>query len=169
MPGPKPPEVHLSEEARQGLEKLVKRHSTRQQIAVRGRIILAAADGKNNAQIGKEQGIAVETARLWRNRWLALQPISLADLSIEERLEDLPRPGAPARITVDQVCQIVAVACEEPEESDRPISHWTNREIADEIMKRGIVDQISPRHAARLLKRRRSQTTPGALLADASP
>jgi len=153
MPGPKPPEVHLADEARQGLEKLVNRHNTRQQIAVRGRIILAAADGKNNAQIANEQGLAVETARLWRNRWLALEPIPLADLSIEERLEDLPRPGTPARITADQVCQIVAMACEEPEDSGRPISHWTNREIADEIMKRGLVDQISPRHAARLLKR----------------
>jgi transposase len=153
MPGPKPPEVHLADEARQGLEKLVKRHSAQQQIALRGRIILAAADGTNNAQVARELGIGVETARLWRNRWLALEPIPLADLSIEERLEDLPRPGAPARITADQVCQIVAMACEEPEESGRPISHWTNREIADEIKKRGIVDQISPRHAARLLKR----------------
>ncbi len=153
MPGPKPPEVNLSDEAREGLEKLVRRHSTRQQIALRGRIILVAASGKNNAQVAREVGIAVETARLWRNRWLALQPISLADLSIEERLEDLARPGAPARITADQVCQIVAMACEEPQESGRPISHWTNREIADEITKRGIVDQISPRHAARLLKR----------------
>jgi putative transposase len=168
MPGPKPAEVHLSDEARQGLGKLVKRHNTRQQIAVRGRIILAAADGKNNAQIGREQGIAVETARLWRNRWLALEPIPLADLSIEERLEDLPRPGAPARITADQVCQIVAMACEKPEDSTRPISHWTNREIADEIMKRGLVEQISPRHAARLLKRSRSQTSSSALLADTS-
>jgi len=153
MPGPKPPEVHLADEARQGLEKLVKRHSAQQQIALRGRIILAAADGKSNAPVARELGIGVETARLWRNRWLALEPIPLADLSIEERLEDLPRPGAPARITADQMCQIVAMACEEPEKSGRPISHWTNREIADEIKKRGIVDQISPRHAARLLKR----------------
>jgi len=153
MPGPKPPEVHLTDEARQGLEKLVKRHSAQQQIALRGRIILAAAEGKSNAPVARGLGIGVETARLWRNRWLALEPIPLADLSIEERLEDLARPGAPARITADQVCQIVAMACEEPEESGRPISHWTNREIADEIKKRGIVDQISPRHAARLLKR----------------
>jgi hypothetical protein len=169
MPGPKPPEVDLSEEARRDLEKLVNRHSTRQQIAVRGRIILTAAEGKNNLQVARGLGIAVETARLWRNRWLALEPIPLADLSSEERLEDLPRPGAPVRITADQVCQIVTMACEEPQESGRPISHWANREIADEIMKRGIVDQISPRHAARLLKRSRSQTTPGASMADTSP
>ena len=153
LPGPKPPEVHLADEARQGLEKLVKRHSAQQQVALRGRSILAAADGKNNAPVARELGIGLETARLWRNRWLALEPIPLTDLSFKECLEDLPRPGAPARITADQVCQIVAMACEEPEESGRPISHWTNREIADEIKKRGIVDQISPRHAARILKR----------------
>jgi transposase len=153
MPGPKPPAVHLSERERQGLEKLVRRHNTRQQIALRGRIVLAAADGAGNSQIAREFGITVDTARLWRNRWLTLQPIALQDLSAEERLEDLPRPGAPARITADQRCQIEAMACEDPEDSGRPISHWTNREIAAEIMKRGIVDRISPRHAARLLKR----------------
>ena len=152
MPGPKPPEIHLTDEERQGLEKLVNRHKTSQQIALRARIVLAAADGKNNAQIAGELDIGVTTARRWRNRWLVLQPIPSTDLSIGERLEDLPRSGAPARITADQVCRITALACETPEGSERPISHWTNREIADEIMKRGIVDRISPRHAARLLK-----------------
>jgi putative transposase len=169
MPGPKPPAIHLSDEERQGLEKLVNKHKVSQQIAVRGRIVLAAADGKGNAQIAREQSMAVDTARLWRNRWLTLQPIPLSELSIEERLEDLPRPGVPPRITADQVCQIVAMACEDPQDSSRPISHWTHREIADEIIKRNIVDTISPRHAARLLKRGRSQTTPGALLADSGP
>jgi len=91
--------------------------------------------------------------RQWRQRWVDLQPIALSDLSIEERLEELPRPGRPARITADQVCHIQQLACEKPEESGRPISHWTNREVADEVMKRGIVAQISPRHAARLLKK----------------
>jgi len=154
MRGPKPPAVKLSDKERQGLEQLVRRHSTPQQTALRGRIVLAAAEGKNNAQVAREFGITVETARHWRDRWLALQPISLDDLTVAERLEDLPRPGAPARITADQRCQIEAMACEEPQDSSRPISHWTSREIADEVMRRGIVDSISPRHAARLLKRR---------------
>ena len=167
MPGPKPLEIKLTDEERQGLEKLVRRHNTPQQVALRGRIVLAAADGKNNAQIAQEFGINVETPRLWRNRWLILSPISLIDLSIEERLEDLPRPGAPVQITADQRCQIEAMACEDPEDSERPISHWTGREIADEIMKRGILDQISPRHAARLLKRQRSQTPSDTVLVDA--
>jgi len=168
MPGPKPPEVKLTDEERQGLEKLVRRHNTPQQIALRGRIILAASDGKNNSQIARDLSITVRTVRHWRDRWLTLQPITLDDLSVKERLEDLPRPGAPPRITADQRCRIEAMACEAPEESGRSISHWTNREIADEIMKQGIVDQISARHAGRLLKRCRTQTPPGALLVDSS-
>lgn len=166
MRGPKPPAVNFTDEERQGLEHLVRRHSTPQQLALRGRIVLAAADGKNNAQIAREFDITVDTARQWRDRWLTLQPISLDDLTVAERLEDLPRPGTPARITADQRCQIEAMACEKPEDSGRPISQWTSREIADEVMKRGIVDSISPRHAARLLKRCRSQTSSGALLVD---
>jgi putative transposase len=166
MPGPKPPEIKLTDEERRALEKLVRRHNTRQQIALRGRIVLAAADGRNNAQIARELGTNVETPRLWRNRWLTLSPITLDDLSVEERLEDLPRPGAPQQITADQRCRIEAMACEDPEDSERPISHWSAREIADEIMKRGILDQISPRHAARLLKRQRSQAPSDTVLVD---
>lgn len=153
MPGPKATEIKLTDEERQALETLTRRHNTRQQIALRARIILAAADGKSNAQIAREVGTNVETPRLWRNRWETLSPIALDDLSVEERLEDLPRPGAPSQITATQRCQIEAMACEDPEDSGRPISHWTAREIADEIMKRDILDTISPRHAARLLKR----------------
>jgi putative transposase len=169
MPNPKPIPVKLTDAERQGLRKLVKRHTVGQQVALRGRIVLAADEGKNNTQIAKEQGTTLSTVRLWRQRWVDLQPISLDDLSVEERLQDLPRPGAPLRITADQVCQITALACEEPEESERPISHWTAREIADEIIGRGIVDRISPRHAARLLKRGRSQTASVPLLVDSGP
>jgi transposase len=75
-------------------------------------------------------------------------------LSLEDRLQDEPRPGAPSRITTDQRCRIESLACELPEDSERPITEWTAREIADEVMKRKIVDSISARHAARLLKRR---------------
>lgn len=156
MPGPKPPPIELTPMEQQALEKLVQRHHVGQQIALRGRIVLAAAEGKNNSEIARALKVTVDTVRLWRGRWRELQPMALADLSVEQRLADLPRPGAPVQITAEQRCQIEALACEQPEGSDRPISHWTGREIADEIMKRGIVKQISARHAGRLLKRSRS-------------
>jgi transposase len=167
MRGPQPPEIKLSEQEREELEKIIKRHSVGQQIALRGRIILAAGAGKNNSQIGRELGVSLDMVRLWRGRWLLLAPIKLTDMSIEERLEDLPRPGAPARITADQRCQIEQLACEPPEDSERPISHWTGREIADEIKKRRIVAHISARHASRLLKRGGYQTPSNSVLADA--
>ena len=153
MPIPKAQEVKLSEIERQGLEKLSKRHQIGQQMALRARIVLAAAGGETNERIARENKVSSETVRLWRNRWIKLQDISLDDLSLEDRLQDAPRPGAPAKITADQRCRIEALACEKPEASERPITHWTAREIAEEVMKRKIVESISPRHAARLLKR----------------
>jgi len=152
MAGPKPPAVNLSEAERQGLEKLVKAHSTPQQIVLRARIILMAGQGLNNEQVGRQLHVGVDMVRYWRQRWLAGQAIPLSELSVEERLHDLPRAGKPSAISADQRCQMAALACEKPEQSQRPISQWTGREIADELMKRGIVAQISPRHAARLLK-----------------
>ena len=169
MPGPKPPPIELTPIEQQELGKLVNRHNVGQQIALRGRIVLAAAEGKNNSEIARELKVTLVTVRTWRGRWRDLQPIPMTELSAEERLEDLPRSGTPARITAEQRCQIEALACEQPEGSERPISHWTGREIADEIMKRGIVEQISARHAERLLKRGRYQTPSDPLLADHRP
>jgi transposase len=154
MPGPKPILIQLSEVERQGLEKLTNKHRTEQQKVIRGKIILLASLGQENTLIARVLKISVDTVRLWRKRWADLKPITLKDLSFEERLEDLPRPGAPTRFTADQICQIERLGCEKPEKLGRPISQWTGREIADELVKRKIVDQISNRHAARLLKKR---------------
>jgi len=167
MSGPKPIPLELSDTEQRALQQLVRRHHVRQQIALRGRIILAAAEGQSNAEIARTMHTTLDTVRLWRKRWVDLQPISLDDLTVEERLEDLPRPGAPARISPEQVCRITALACEKPEDADRPITHWTAREVADEILRRGIVSTISPRHAARLFKRCRPQAAFGALLVNA--
>jgi len=153
MPGPKPIPIELSDKVRQDLEKLVGRHTTGQQKAQRARIILQAAEGKNNADIARELNQSIDMVRLWRRRWHELESLDWGDLSAEERLDDLPRPGAPARLTADQLCQIEQVACEAPEKAGRPISQWTGREIADELVARGIVETISARHAARLLKK----------------
>jgi putative transposase len=144
------------------LERLVRGRSTPQVIALRGRIVLAAADGADNVDIAKQLHVDVVTARRWRRRWLALQAATLEDLPVVERLTDVPRTGRPSRITAEQVCQIIELACEAPEKSGRPISQWTAGEIAKEVMARGIVETISDRHAARLLKRGVSSRTVGA-------
>jgi len=147
--------IKLSLETDQALQKLIKGHTTRQQIAKRARIVELAASGKSDQAIAQEVGVNRHTVRLWRTRWLKWEALPFGELSVEERLEDLPRPGAPARITADQRCQMEALACEAPEKSGRPISQWSAREIAAEVIQQKIVTTISPRHAARLLKRSR--------------
>ncbi len=159
MRGPKPPVVELSPQVRQDLEALLRRRSLPQQLALRARIVLAAADGSNNSQIARSLGLEVDTVRLWRNRWLSYAPIPLSDLSLDERLSDVPCSGRPIQISAEQRCQIVALACEAPKDAARPISQWTGREIADEVVKRGILPKISGRHAARLLKKGTSNRT----------
>ena len=153
MPSPKATEVKLTEEEQQNLETLIGRRNIGQQIALRARIVLFAGQAQTNSAISRRLEVNIKTVRYWRNRWVKGQAISLTDLSAEERLQDMPRPGSPPKITADQRCKIEALACELPENSDRPISQWTAREIADEVMERKIVKTISSRHAARLLKR----------------
>ena len=155
MRGPQPPAIVLSAGERQELETLVRRHTTPQQLALRARIVLAAATAANNSQIVRQLAVGLDMVRRWRARWVALQAVTLEEVPVAERLTYAPRPGKPVRITAEQVCQIVAVACGSPQDSSRPISQWTSRELAAEIIQRGIVPQISGRHAARLLKRGR--------------
>ena len=153
MPGPKPPPVDLTDEERRELEGLVRRHKTGQQVAERARIVLRAADGLNNSEIARELALEPDTVRLWRRRWLSFVGVAVADLGVAARLADAPRSGTPERITPEQVARIVALACAAPSASGRPLSQWSGPELAAEIMRRGIVATISPRHAARLLKR----------------
>jgi putative transposase len=159
MPGPKLPPIEVRGEARAELERLVRRHTTGQQLAERARIILFLADGLNNSEVARAAGVHLDTVRKWRRRWDGARDVPLADLSITARLGDAPRPGTPARITPEQVARIVALACETPDASGRPISQWSTTELAEEVVRRGIVDTISPRHAGRLLKRGISSRT----------
>lgn len=167
MPGPKPPEIVLSSEERAALERLARAHTTGQQLAIRARIVLLAAEGLSTSDVARRLGLDVGTARHWRARWRQYQDVPTDELSVVGRLADAPKPGAPARLAPEQVCQIVALACELPATSGRPISQWSSRELAAEVVSRGITDRLSPRHAARLLKSGRPAAPPRAVLAHA--
>jgi putative transposase len=116
------------------------------------------------------------TVRRWRGRW-AEAAETLAELeeqaedkellaATEHVLSDAYRSGTPATFSAEQVVQIIALACETPTDSGRPVSHWTPRELADEAVKRGIVQSISPQSVARFLKRSDAKATQVSLLAD---
>lgn len=148
MPRLAPTPLQLTETEREQLQQLVNRHSTPQQISIRASIILLADEGQNHRGIAGELNISRDMARVWRNRWLEL---SEKNMSVVERLTDAPRPGGPVTFSLEQILQLFAIACEKPEDYGRPISHWTPRELADEMVKQDIVTSISPRHVGRLM------------------
>jgi len=160
--------IHLSEKEQEELTRLTKRHQSEQQVALSARIILAAAQGASNARIARDLHINVDTVRLWRDRWASWQEGDHEEgkegsVHLIQCLQDAPRPGAVPKFTMERRAQMAAVACEAPAKTGRPISQWTGREIADELKARGIVTQISPRHAARLLKKGASNHTASAI------
>lgn len=152
-------QVILKGREQEDLMQITRRHRSEQHMVLRARIVLAAAQGHANVQIARELQVNVDTVRLWRDRWVGLQGVDRETLSVAERLQDAPRPGAKLKFNQQQRCQIAALACEAPQQADRPISQWSGREIADELVARGIVTEISPRHAARLLKKGASNRT----------
>jgi transposase len=121
----------------------------------RAKIILRADEGVKRLAIAWELGISQEKViTTWIKRWL-----QLSDRPVAERLQDLPRPGAPDHFTPEQLCQIIALSCEEPPANGRPITHWTHEELAAEATKQGIVERISASHVGRLLKKTMSNRT----------
>lgn len=178
MRGPQPPAVRLSDRLRAVLEQIARRQTSPQRLVRRVRMVLGAAAGLNNDQIARHVGSSRGRVRTWRTRWLTAAPrleVAAADGTDErvlaqlvaDALDDAPRPGAPATFTAEQVVQLVAIACEPPPRSDRPTSHWTPREVADEAVKRGIVPTISPRSVERFLGSGPAQAPSEPVLADA--
>lgn len=136
---------------------------TSAQLIERCSIILLSADGVSNAEQGRRLGIDRQRVRRWRTRWAeneerlaAAEREGASDRDLANLLRDLlsdePRSGVPPTFTAEQLTQIIAVACEPPSESGRPVTHWTPKELADEVIKRDIVETISPRHVDRVLK-----------------
>jgi transposase len=161
MAGRKAPVIALHGEQTRQLEGLARAHSTPQQIALRARIILLAEAGLGVTAAAQQLGVWRKTVSAWRRRWLA----SPAGAPVAERLCDAPRPGAPASITPEQVCAIVALACEPPEASGIPITHWSQSALARQAVKRGLIEMISQRSVGRILKRSRPQAAPDARVA----
>lgn len=148
MPRLAPKSLKLEPEEREHLQQLINRHNTPQQLALRARIIMLADEGKNHREIARQLNISRKMARLWRERWLAGQANGV---SAVERLQDEERSGAPGKFELEQILHLFKLACDDPAEYDRPISQWTNRELAEELVKQEIVETISPRHVGRLL------------------
>jgi len=165
MRGPNPPSIELTEDQKEILEQLARGRTQSHGPVTRAKLVLLAAAGKNNQEIAQQLQVQRGMVRSWRGRWLAAAERlaqsrgAVLREQVESVLADAPRSGAPATFTAEQLCRLAALACEEPEASGRAVTHWTSPELAAksmrEMVKRGIVQQISPRSVGRFLKRGR--------------
>jgi putative transposase len=157
------PRVQMTTRQRTCLEQIARRQTSPQRLVRRVKILLALETGVTQCHVMRQMHLNRGTVQMWCRRWCALVP-KLAQMEADEgsdkalttmivgALADHPRAGTPATFTAEQIVQIVAVACEDPADSGRPVSHWTPREVAEEVRKRGIIKTISTRSVGRFLK-----------------
>ena len=159
MPG-KAAKVWITERQQPILIELSKSLTESRLVVQRATIVLRAFAGQLNEQIAVEIGLGPGQVGVWRRRWQAgweeltalecREPRRLRE-AIQEVFRDAPRSGSPGTFTAAQVTQILALACEPPAKSGRPITHWTRKELHAEVLKRGIA-QISESQVGRYLK-----------------
>ena len=139
--------VHVSTKHRRRLEAIVRQRHAPQSLVMRARIILMAGDGVGVRETARMLDMGRATVQRWRKRWRASEGQPFA-----ERLCDAPRPGTPPTFQPEQICQIIALACEPPSESGRPFTPWTHATLATAASEGGIVERISAHSVGRFLR-----------------
>jgi transposase len=160
MPG-KAAKVIITERQQEILDEFRRSRTEPSFLTQRSTVILLAFTGLLNEQIALQVNLERHQVGIWRSRWTeafdhlvrveCLEGIAELRKAIRQLLADAPRLGCPGKFTAEQLAQIFAVACTKPEDSGRPVTHWTHADLADEVRKRGIVESISVRHLGRLL------------------
>jgi len=167
MPWQTAPTIELSEKQKQVLtEYAVGTHSP-MHLRTRSQIILRASNGLSNNSIEREMGLDPTTVKRWRDRYSdsyeelkrieTETPLKIRGAIIKV-LSDEQRPGGPSKFTDEQVAAIMAMACEDPAKFELPFSHWTPKLLQIEVIKLGVVENISVRQIGRFLKRERFKT-----------
>jgi len=143
--------IILSAHEKKQLITLSKKLNAPYRSVMRAKLILMSASGIAHKKIADKFDIEPKIVTKWVKRWIDTGAIEGID--VETRLVDLERTGKPFIFTPEQKCKIIAIACEKPEVYSRPITHWTNKELADEVIKQGIVDNISVTHIGYILRK----------------
>jgi transposase len=121
MPNPRAVEVVLSDVEREQLEAWTRRRKSAQALALRSRIVLAAAEGLKNTEIAERLGVTRPMVTKWRSRFAT------------DRLDGLidePRPGRPRTVTD---AQVEAVIVKTLESTPKDATHWSTRSMAAEV------------------------------------
>ncbi len=121
MPSPVADAIELSVAEREQLDAWTRCRSSAQAVALRSRIVLAAAEGLKNTEIAERVGVTRPVVTKWRNRFA------------EDRLEGLldePRPGRPRTVTDAQVEEVIVKTLET---TPKDATHWSTRSMASEV------------------------------------
>jgi transposase len=155
--------VVISERQQGVLRKMSTATTVAKRLVQRATIILLAFAGMDNQNIAQQVGLERHQIGVWRRRWQQAfnnlvriecteDAPAILRHAIEALLADEPRPGSPGKFTAEQITLLFALACEPPEKSGLPITHWTGAELAAEACKRGIFESISVSQVNRLLR-----------------
>ena len=161
MPG-RTAKVTITERQQDLLQTIRNAPTASSQLRQRATLVLLAFQKRSNEEIATEVGLSRRQVSIWRRRWAdawdrlirieCTQSHAALRRAVEQVLRDEPRAGSPGKFTPEQIVAILAVACEPPEKSGRPITHWTAKELTDEVTKRGIVPSISVTQVSRYLR-----------------
>jgi transposase len=158
---PKKPPIVLRKREQAFLEAFAHSRTQSQRCVARATIIVRLAAGETKQAIAQELRLTRKVVYTWYNRWLQAEaklavvadaPDKACRQLIEEILTDQPRAGAPLRFSAEQICQIMALACQKPEDLGLPFTTWTPSELARAAIDRKIVASISTSSVGRFLK-----------------
>ena len=116
--GRKLAELMLTDDEREQLLRWTRRTTTAQGLALRARIVLAAAEGRSNLQVAGDLGVSRPTVGKWRARFLA---------DGLDGLLDEPRPGRPRTVSDAQVEDLIVQTLES---TPKGATHWSTRSMA---------------------------------------
>jgi len=146
------PRITTSEKEKADLQELASSRAGEVRLAERAQIILLAEAGYTAAEIAEEVGTTPKTARKWCRRYLE-ERCRNADRTVKEWLADGTRVGR--KDTFDELfwVDVLAIATSDPSFYDRPITHWTSRELAEEVVNQELAESIHFTTIARFQKK----------------
>jgi transposase len=112
------PELILSADEQETLERWARRPTSAQALALRARVILACAAGKTNTQVSAEMRLSKPAVGKWRSRFVTRRLDGLLDEA---------RPGAPRKISDADVERVLALTLEK---HPADATHWSTRSMA---------------------------------------
>jgi len=164
--------LQLSDRQKEIIHRIVKKGSVGIAMCKRLQVVLLANEGMSDYGINRVIGMQKNWIGIWRYRWQLQSErlrrlecdddLGISDKEMEKHILEImageKRGGKSSKITLSQLNQIVALACEKPENHGIPFSKWSMASLAQVIMKEKIVESISPSYVCRILKKKTAAT-----------